>query len=178
MYLVVMGMRWHALVLNYVKLEWWVRIKLQSIMNLESLPYLIDELVDYFVVYPSSAVVLAIYLNVEMNFYHVLGNKWNQHVYILYIHNPRCFIWNSDSGCDQNRYSSNQCRTRCPLKCRNQNCDAFNGSCIYGCHDPKALTLDCIGNTVLGLQKTTRKKTYVILDAQLLQQNETFLSIF
>nr|XP_022310653.1 receptor-type tyrosine-protein phosphatase alpha-like isoform X2 [Crassostrea virginica] len=47
-------------------------------------------------------------------------------------------------GCDQNRYSSNQCRTRCPQKCRNQNCDAFNGSCIYGCHDPKALTLDCI----------------------------------
>ena len=44
-------------------------------MNLESLLYLIDGIVDYFVVYPSLAVVLAIYINVEMNCYHVLGNK-------------------------------------------------------------------------------------------------------
>nr|XP_022310265.1 uncharacterized protein LOC111115721 isoform X2 [Crassostrea virginica] len=47
-------------------------------------------------------------------------------------------------GCNQNRYSSNQCATLCPQKCRNRNCDAFNGSCIYGCNDPNALTLDCI----------------------------------
>ena len=61
------------------------------------------------------------------------------------------------SGCDQNRYSSNQCNWLCPNKCRNQNCDAFNGSCIYGCNNPKALTLDCIGKTAYDCEKQPGK---------------------
>lgn len=33
----------------------------------------------------------------------------------------------------------------CPNKCKNQHCDAFNGSCADGCTDPNALTAECIG---------------------------------
>ena len=110
---------------------------------------LIDGIVDYLVVYPSSAVVLAKYGMFDMDWYHVLGSRWSLH------DNPTCFIWNVYifSGCDEDRYSSNQCRRFCPEKCRHQNCDAFNGSCIYGCNNPKALTLDCIGKTALWLKK-------------------------
>lgn len=46
-------------------------------------------------------------------------------------------------GCDLGRYS-NGCTKDCPSKC-NGACDAFNGSCIHGCSDPNALTIDCIG---------------------------------
>nr|XP_022308379.1 uncharacterized protein LOC111114378 [Crassostrea virginica] len=46
-------------------------------------------------------------------------------------------------GCDKNRYSQG-CANLCPTKCKKQQCDAFNGSCIYGCSDPNALTLDCL----------------------------------
>nr|XP_034335006.1 receptor-type tyrosine-protein phosphatase T-like isoform X1 [Crassostrea gigas] len=45
-------------------------------------------------------------------------------------------------GCDLGRYS-NRCTKTCPSKC-NGACDAFNGSCIHGCSDPNALTIDCI----------------------------------
>nr|XP_022308369.1 uncharacterized protein LOC111114368 [Crassostrea virginica] len=47
-------------------------------------------------------------------------------------------------GCNEDRYSSNRCDNRCNTKCKNRHCDAFSGSCIYGCADSKALTLDCI----------------------------------
>nr|XP_034319182.1 receptor-type tyrosine-protein phosphatase alpha-like [Crassostrea gigas]XP_034319183.1 receptor-type tyrosine-protein phosphatase alpha-like [Crassostrea gigas] len=46
-------------------------------------------------------------------------------------------------GCDHNRFSPG-CNHLCPAKCKNQHCDAFNGSCIHGCTDSSALTLDCI----------------------------------
>lgn len=48
------------------------------------------------------------------------------------------------SGCNQNRYGVG-CLSECSNKCKDQHCDAFNGSCIHGCSDPNALTLDCIG---------------------------------
>nr|XP_022306518.1 multiple epidermal growth factor-like domains protein 10 isoform X2 [Crassostrea virginica] len=47
-------------------------------------------------------------------------------------------------GCNEDRYSSNRCDNRCNTKCKNRHCDAFNGSCIYGCADSNALTIDCI----------------------------------
>ena len=47
-------------------------------------------------------------------------------------------------GCDQNRYMPG-CVRLCPAKCENYQCDIFNGSCIHGCTNPNALTLDCIG---------------------------------
>lgn len=47
-------------------------------------------------------------------------------------------------GCDADRYAED-CNSTCPLKCKNQTCDVLNGSCIHGCEDPNALTLDCIG---------------------------------
>nr|XP_022304830.1 receptor-type tyrosine-protein phosphatase alpha-like isoform X2 [Crassostrea virginica] len=47
-------------------------------------------------------------------------------------------------GCDENRFSSNQCNLECNWSCKNQNCDVFNGSCIYGCNDSNALTVDCL----------------------------------
>lgn len=31
------------------------------------------------------------------------------------------------------------------MNCASKHCDAFNGSCIHGCSDPNALTVDCIG---------------------------------
>ncbi|XP_052695683.1 multiple epidermal growth factor-like domains protein 11 [Crassostrea angulata] len=46
-------------------------------------------------------------------------------------------------GCDSIRYSPS-CELLCPDKCKNHHCDAFNGSCIHGCSDPNALTIDCI----------------------------------
>ncbi|XP_065941646.1 receptor-type tyrosine-protein phosphatase epsilon [Magallana gigas] len=46
-------------------------------------------------------------------------------------------------GCDHNRFSPG-CNQLCPAKCKNQHCDAFNGSCIHGCTNSSALTLDCI----------------------------------
>nr|XP_022306514.1 uncharacterized protein LOC111112922 isoform X2 [Crassostrea virginica] len=46
-------------------------------------------------------------------------------------------------GCDANRYS-NGCGKKCDGKCKSHQCDAFNGSCIYGCADPNALTIDCL----------------------------------
>eukprot|EP00105_Crassostrea_gigas_P005306 XP_011418859.1 PREDICTED: multiple epidermal growth factor-like domains protein 6 [Crassostrea gigas] len=45
-------------------------------------------------------------------------------------------------GCDATRYSAN-CSQICPTKCSG-GCDAFNGSCIHGCSNPSALTIDCI----------------------------------
>uniref|UniRef100_A0A8B8BYA1 Uncharacterized protein LOC111114367 n=1 Tax=Crassostrea virginica TaxID=6565 RepID=A0A8B8BYA1_CRAVI len=46
-------------------------------------------------------------------------------------------------GCDQVRFSSG-CSKLCPSKCKNRHCDAFNGSCIHGCSNPNALTVDCL----------------------------------
>ncbi|XP_052694629.1 laminin subunit beta-1-like [Crassostrea angulata] len=46
-------------------------------------------------------------------------------------------------GCDSIRYSPS-CELLCSDKCKNHHCDAFNGSCIHGCSDPNALTIDCI----------------------------------
>nr|XP_022304836.1 laminin subunit alpha-1-like [Crassostrea virginica] len=46
-------------------------------------------------------------------------------------------------GCDSNRYSYS-CGNVCDYKCKLQRCDAFNGSCIYGCTDANALTIDCV----------------------------------
>lgn len=48
-------------------------------------------------------------------------------------------------GCDSSRYTP-ACNKLCPYQCKNQQCDVYNGSCIYGCSHPSALTLDCIGN--------------------------------
>lgn len=45
-------------------------------------------------------------------------------------------------GCDIWRYSD-ECTRSCSSKCSG-GCDAFNGSCIHGCSDPNALTIDCI----------------------------------
>ena len=47
-------------------------------------------------------------------------------------------------GCDTHRYSYD-CTTICDNKCKLQQCDAFNGSCIYGCTEANALTIDCVG---------------------------------
>lgn len=47
-------------------------------------------------------------------------------------------------GCDGNRYSSG-CSKLCPSMCKGLHCDAFNGSCIHGCSNPNALTVDCLG---------------------------------
>nr|XP_022304835.1 multiple epidermal growth factor-like domains protein 6 [Crassostrea virginica] len=47
-------------------------------------------------------------------------------------------------GCNEDRYSSNTCRSVCNTKCKDRHCDAFNGSCKYGCADSNALTIDCI----------------------------------
>ena len=52
--------------------------------------------------------------------------------------------WLIFAGCDANRYS-NGCGKTCDGKCKLQQCDVFNGSCIYGCADPNALTIDCLG---------------------------------
>ncbi|XP_052695681.1 laminin subunit beta-1-like [Crassostrea angulata] len=46
-------------------------------------------------------------------------------------------------GCDARRFSP-RCLSLCPYKCKNRHCDVFNGSCIHGCTDQNALTLDCI----------------------------------
>lgn len=51
-------------------------------------------------------------------------------------------------GCNQNRYGVG-CLRECSNKCKDQHCDAFNGSCIHGCADPNALTLDCIGKNFM-----------------------------
>ncbi|XP_034310566.2 receptor-type tyrosine-protein phosphatase epsilon isoform X1 [Magallana gigas] len=45
-------------------------------------------------------------------------------------------------GCDDNRYSSG-CGSLCSTDCKDRHCDAFNGSCIYGCLDSNVNTLDC-----------------------------------
>ena len=49
------------------------------------------------------------------------------------------------SGCSADRYSSNLCGRECDTKCKNQNCDAFNGSCTYGCANSNALAIDSVG---------------------------------
>ena len=54
-------------------------------------------------------------------------------------------------GCDSTRYSTS-CRRLCPDKCKNKTCDAFNGSCIHGCSDPNALTIDCIGKNKMEMK--------------------------
>eukprot|EP00105_Crassostrea_gigas_P046180 XP_019930328.1 PREDICTED: cell death abnormality protein 1 isoform X2 [Crassostrea gigas] len=46
-------------------------------------------------------------------------------------------------GCSSTRFSPG-CGQLCSDKCKNNHCDAFNGSCIHGCSDPKAITIDCI----------------------------------
>nr|XP_034319545.1 multiple epidermal growth factor-like domains protein 11 [Crassostrea gigas] len=46
-------------------------------------------------------------------------------------------------GCDAKSFSPG-CTKNCSAKCKNQRCDAFNGSCIHGCTNPNALTIDCI----------------------------------
>ncbi|XP_078329125.1 uncharacterized protein LOC111114377 [Crassostrea virginica] len=48
-------------------------------------------------------------------------------------------------GCEQSRFSPG-CSRSCPSKCKNQHCDAFNGSCKHGCSNPNALTVDCTEN--------------------------------
>ncbi|XP_062577545.1 multiple epidermal growth factor-like domains protein 10 [Saccostrea cucullata] len=45
-------------------------------------------------------------------------------------------------GCDFQQYGEN-CKS-CPLECWNQVCDAFNGSCIYGCSNWLLEPPDCI----------------------------------
>ena len=47
-------------------------------------------------------------------------------------------------GCDDKRYSKG-CKNICAMNCASKHCDAFNGSCIHGCSDQNALTVDCIG---------------------------------
>ena len=47
-------------------------------------------------------------------------------------------------GCEAIRYS-NGCGKVCENKCKLHQCDVFNGSCIYGCTDANALTIDCVG---------------------------------
>ncbi|XP_061180611.1 uncharacterized protein LOC133189226 [Saccostrea echinata] len=46
-------------------------------------------------------------------------------------------------GCDPNRYHFG-CSGACSVKCKESHCDAFNGSCIYGCSNPNAVFLNCI----------------------------------
>ncbi|XP_062569338.1 platelet endothelial aggregation receptor 1-like, partial [Saccostrea cucullata] len=46
-------------------------------------------------------------------------------------------------GCDQIRYHFG-CIKLCSTKCKDKHCDAFNGSCIHGCSDPGAVSIDCI----------------------------------
>ncbi|XP_062613945.1 receptor-type tyrosine-protein phosphatase alpha-like isoform X2 [Saccostrea cucullata] len=46
-------------------------------------------------------------------------------------------------GCDQNRYDFG-CRKPCDAKCKDSHCDVFNGSCIYGCSNPDAVSIDCV----------------------------------
>ncbi|XP_078327493.1 uncharacterized protein LOC111112924 [Crassostrea virginica] len=46
-------------------------------------------------------------------------------------------------GCEAIRYS-NGCGKVCENKCKLHQCDVFNGSCIYGCTDANALTIDCV----------------------------------
>ncbi|XP_062584810.1 protein draper-like [Saccostrea cucullata] len=45
-------------------------------------------------------------------------------------------------GCDQNRYPFG-CSKECSTKCKDRHCDVFSGSCIYGCSNPGAVSLDC-----------------------------------
>ncbi|XP_056003723.1 multiple epidermal growth factor-like domains protein 10 [Ostrea edulis] len=45
-------------------------------------------------------------------------------------------------GCDATRYHPG-CTKACPTKCKDSHCDAFNGSCIYGCASPTAVTTNC-----------------------------------
>uniref|UniRef100_K1RAV5 Tyrosine-protein kinase receptor Tie-1 n=1 Tax=Magallana gigas TaxID=29159 RepID=K1RAV5_MAGGI len=55
-----------------------------------------------------------------------------------------CAITNVDENrCSSTRFSPG-CGQLCSDKCKNNHCDAFNGSCIHGCSDPKAITIDCI----------------------------------
>ncbi|XP_022308377.2 uncharacterized protein LOC111114376 [Crassostrea virginica] len=44
-------------------------------------------------------------------------------------------------GCDQHRYLG--CDVECPSKCKDKLCDAFNGSCIYGCNRTHFLPPHC-----------------------------------
>lgn len=71
-------------------------------------------------------------------------------------------------GCDQDKFSPG-CKQYCPTKCKNQRCDAFNGSCIHGCSNPNAFTIDCIGNFFLKLKTTKFKcvKIYIYIWFQL-----------
>lgn len=57
-------------------------------------------------------------------------------------------------GCNQNRYSVG-CLSECSTKCKDQHCDAFNGSCIHGCSNPNALTQDCIGKQLTNDAKSS-----------------------
>lgn len=52
--------------------------------------------------------------------------------------------WLFVSGCDHDRYSSG-CQSLCSTDCKDRHCDAFNGSCIYGCSDLNVNTFDCKG---------------------------------
>ena len=49
------------------------------------------------------------------------------------------------SGCDPDRFGSDECRKICSAKCKDTTCDVFDGSCKYGCTDSHALSIDCIG---------------------------------
>lgn len=51
------------------------------------------------------------------------------------------------------------CEKECDVKCKNKTCDAFNGSCIYGCADPNALTLDCLGKDLKLMAKGQIKQS-------------------
>ena len=70
-------------------------------------------------------------------------NTWDKE-YAFYMDIEINYFTVSPLGCDPTRYSSG-CKQICPSKCKNSHCDAFNGSCIHGCSNPNAQTLNCLG---------------------------------
>lgn len=66
-------------------------------------------------------------------------------------------------GCDTLRYSTG-CNNLCSTKCSG-GCDVFNGSCIHGCSDPNALTIDCIGKNIT---RKTIHENIVIMNNRLM----------
>lgn len=74
-------------------------------------------------------------------YYSILELDFHIHLHFKNINNIKLFTF---AGCDSIRFSPG-CGQLCPDECKNNHCDAFNGSCIHGCSDPKALTIDCIG---------------------------------
>ncbi|XP_056002730.1 uncharacterized protein LOC125660811 isoform X2 [Ostrea edulis] len=44
-------------------------------------------------------------------------------------------------GCNVNGYGN--CSAQCPLECKDQHCDAFDGKCIHGCQNDRMIVPDC-----------------------------------